>query len=384
MESEGEVPPIVHEVLRSPGQPLDPATRAFFEPRFSHDFSQVRLHTDTKAAESARAVNALAYTVGQDVVFGTGQYAPQTGEGKKLLAHELTHVMQQQNVTFSSLDLEVSQSNSVLEKEANAFSISMLRHEEYQPYFQVVHFSKVTLSRQPAEQLRPTPPRPTPSVRQPPPLRVIEGGLSRATARSAQRIGWRYFWRAVARRFALRGAIAAALAAADGPLPIGELIDIGLALWTIWEIVQLWDVIWSEASQMQHQEEQGALATQPQPQPQPERERDPRQECRRLHPYALNCTDHSNIEEVAIDFLINQGYDFTDLGDCRGINSFGPNVIDACDGAPGESWHCRVNGTSDEISIFGCLCCNEDGTTGFEWRGAHWSVNLSRRRTPRR
>ena len=60
----GQVPPIVHEVLRSPGQPLDAATRAFMEPRFGHDFSGVRVHTDAQAADSARAVNAQAYTVG--------------------------------------------------------------------------------------------------------------------------------------------------------------------------------------------------------------------------------------------------------------------------------------------------------------------------------
>ena len=63
------MPPIVHEVLHSPGQPLDPATRAFMEPRFGHDFSTVRVHTDARAAASARTVNALAYTVGRDVVF---------------------------------------------------------------------------------------------------------------------------------------------------------------------------------------------------------------------------------------------------------------------------------------------------------------------------
>jgi hypothetical protein len=92
-----EVPPIVHEVLRSPGQPLDPVTRAFMEPRFGHDFSQVRVHADSKAAESAQAVNALAYTVGRDVVFGAGQYAVGTSEGQRLLAHELAHVVQQQS-----------------------------------------------------------------------------------------------------------------------------------------------------------------------------------------------------------------------------------------------------------------------------------------------
>jgi hypothetical protein len=90
-----EVPLIVNEVLHSPGQPLDQATRAFFEPRFGHAFSQVRVHTDAKAAESARAVNALAYTVGRHVVFCSGQYAPSTRAGKNLLAHELAHTIQQ-------------------------------------------------------------------------------------------------------------------------------------------------------------------------------------------------------------------------------------------------------------------------------------------------
>jgi len=89
------VPPIVHEVLRSPGQPLDAETRAFMVPRFGYDFGGVRVHTDTRAAESARTVNALAYTVGHDVVFGTGRYTPRTSAGQRLMAHELTHVVQQ-------------------------------------------------------------------------------------------------------------------------------------------------------------------------------------------------------------------------------------------------------------------------------------------------
>ncbi len=88
-------PPIVHEVLRSPGEPLDTSTRAFFEPRFGRDFSHVRVHTGTQAAESARSVNALAYTVNHSVAFGAGSYAPHTTEGRRLLAHELAHVVQQ-------------------------------------------------------------------------------------------------------------------------------------------------------------------------------------------------------------------------------------------------------------------------------------------------
>ncbi len=89
-----EVPSIVYDVLRSPGAPLDAATRDYMEPRFGHDFSHVRVHTDAQAAQSARAVSALAYTVGRDVVFAAGQHAPGTTAGRQLMAHELTHVVQ--------------------------------------------------------------------------------------------------------------------------------------------------------------------------------------------------------------------------------------------------------------------------------------------------
>lgn len=88
-------PPIVDEVLRSPGEPLDAATRAFFEPRFGHDFSHVRVHTDATAAASARMVDAAAYTVGSDLVFAGGRYAPGANDGRSLLAHELAHTIQQ-------------------------------------------------------------------------------------------------------------------------------------------------------------------------------------------------------------------------------------------------------------------------------------------------
>jgi hypothetical protein len=89
------VPPIVGEVLRQQGQPLDASTREYMQSRMGHDFGAVRVHTDARAAESANAVDAQAYTVGTSVVFGHGQYSPATSEGKNLLAHELTHVMQQ-------------------------------------------------------------------------------------------------------------------------------------------------------------------------------------------------------------------------------------------------------------------------------------------------
>jgi hypothetical protein len=96
------VPAIVHEVLRSPGQPLDSATRAFFEPRFGRDFSGVRIHSNPRASDSASSVNALAYTVGNDIVFGSRQYSPATPVGRKLLAHELAHTVQQRSTAEHS------------------------------------------------------------------------------------------------------------------------------------------------------------------------------------------------------------------------------------------------------------------------------------------
>ena len=90
-----QAPPVVDEVLSSPGQPLDPATRAFFEPRFGHDFGRVRIHADAEAARSAQAINALAYTVGSDIVFGNPRSSPDSSDGRDLLAHELSHVVQQ-------------------------------------------------------------------------------------------------------------------------------------------------------------------------------------------------------------------------------------------------------------------------------------------------
>jgi anti-sigma factor RsiW len=90
-----EGPGIVREALASGGQALDVTSRAFFEPRFGHDFSRVRIYTDERAGDSARALGALAYTVGQAIVFGRGAFSASSQAGQRLLAHELTHVVQQ-------------------------------------------------------------------------------------------------------------------------------------------------------------------------------------------------------------------------------------------------------------------------------------------------
>jgi len=102
-ESTNGVPSIVHEVLGSSGQSLNAETNNFMESRFGRSFDDVQIHDGVKANESARALNALAYTVGNHIVFGAGQYAPQTTSGRKLLAHELTHVVQQSQAPTSAV-----------------------------------------------------------------------------------------------------------------------------------------------------------------------------------------------------------------------------------------------------------------------------------------
>ena len=81
--------------IHADGQSLSASARAYFEPRFGHDFSHVRIHTDQSAAEAAESVSARAYTLGSDIVFGAGEFAPETTEGKRVLTHELVHVVQQ-------------------------------------------------------------------------------------------------------------------------------------------------------------------------------------------------------------------------------------------------------------------------------------------------
>jgi|GEM_PF-2602742 len=109
----------VDSVINHPGRPLDRETRRFMESRFGYDFSNVRLHTDSRAATSARALHAHAYTVGKDVVFAAGHYAPQTTTGRRLLAHELTHVVQQADGSSIKSQPQMGRPHDALEREAD-------------------------------------------------------------------------------------------------------------------------------------------------------------------------------------------------------------------------------------------------------------------------
>lgn len=113
----------VNEVTQSTGRPLDAQVRAFMEPRFGQDFSGVRVHTDESAAHSADALQARAYTLGRDIVFGAGRFQPQTMDGRELIAHELTHVVQQSGAPASPMRAaltHVAEAGSAVESEAEA------------------------------------------------------------------------------------------------------------------------------------------------------------------------------------------------------------------------------------------------------------------------
>lgn len=113
-------PPAMREVLSGIGKPMDAQTRSFMESRFNHDFSGVKIHDNGNAAESARSVNAQAYTLGQNIVFNAGRYAPKSTAGKQLLAHELAHVTQQNSAAPGTIMRAVD--NAKVEAEFNAWA----------------------------------------------------------------------------------------------------------------------------------------------------------------------------------------------------------------------------------------------------------------------
>ncbi len=132
-QGQSSVPGIVYDVLQTQGTPLDQRTRAFMEPRFGRSLGDVRVHTDSRASDSAKAVSALAYTVGQHMVFREGLYQPDTREGQKLLAHELTHTIQQGPATGREIG-GVSQPGDPHEQEAEQASEQIMQMRDDHPH----------------------------------------------------------------------------------------------------------------------------------------------------------------------------------------------------------------------------------------------------------
>ncbi len=153
-----EAPQIVHDVLRSSGQPLDAGARDVMESRFGHDFSRVRVHTDTQADRSARAVSAEAFTVSDHIVFRSGNYAPASTAGKKLLAHELTHTLQQQGTAQTTgSNLTIADVGNALEKQAEQSESIVAATPEKSSPRQPLSQAKPAIPAAPSIQRQPTP-----------------------------------------------------------------------------------------------------------------------------------------------------------------------------------------------------------------------------------
>jgi hypothetical protein len=161
----GNAPAAVHRALATAGSPLDAGTRTFMESRFGHSFSQVRVHHDSLADESARSVRADAYTVGKRVVFAAGKYSPGTPAGRRLLAHELAHVSQQKSASpTAGSRIEVGAAGTKEEDEADAAAQAVASSSAAPP----ASGSRVALQRQAADeeekQEPEAPPQPVPAA----------------------------------------------------------------------------------------------------------------------------------------------------------------------------------------------------------------------------
>ncbi len=206
------------------GSPLADGVRNFMEPRFGADFSHVQVHTCSEAVQMNRELGAQAFAHGSDIYFGAGKSAG----NNELTAHELTHVVQQTGKVQAKL---ATQQPTRLTYPSNHSSRTLSSSQRIG--------SSTRLA------LRPTKLPPVPNA-------ILRQTLQRKVG---QKLLWGKFWQVVGKRFGVKIAAAGTAAIADGPLPIGDLISIGLTIWMIWDLIQLWDMLWEETIQELEQEQ---------------------------------------------------------------------------------------------------------------------------------
>ena len=474
-----------------PGRPLDSSTRAFFEPRFGRDFSSVRIHTDSRAAESARAINACAFTLGPNIVFGSSEPHFSSSSGMHLLSHELAHVVQQSAakpaaaIQRQANDPRVHSGGSGPKINRGAqdgypterWSEEIERQYKIRGDFQtaaairrcretggkacqIILTASDTIrlldlavtSKGDEKAIRNglghavpvlgmlagpglTPPTPPPGLFPPPgvvPPPVVTPPLIPPTVTppvippaagpaaelgtdAAVAAGAGLSLEAIVATAGIAAIVAICVVAgyqlwklgkfqeelrARGFIIIGDPLTVCIGGCHLPARPQAPDFrdfpklpdrpLFPPSGPDTDAIERWIRDTTPQPDPKPTpfpiprtdpKKKDRRKECMEIHPGALQCGPFAGgaeaREEAVMMYLLGLGYDFIDMLDihCEKMSDFGPGVIQACGLAPGESWHCtaKLKRGSVVISIFACLCCAEDGSTSWEWRGAHMS-----------
>lgn len=431
-------PPIIQNVLHSYSQPLNPATRAFMEPRFGHDLSLVRVHTDAQAEESALAVNARAFTVGQDVVFGSGQYAPETTDGKHLIAHELTHVIQQNSSNHNispetkepaeSIFNGVSKGKCVQVRQKKPAGISLAVLEEnstdrsqQSELERILGFDNLLINeieslaigsdnKQWRSQDLNRIGRLALKYMDASQIRALSDKLEIPSESEVREAATETTTEGVIQRDAVAaGAVAGTmwwLTLIDGPLPFGDvayaamIVIAAVAVTTAKpqptpqevpipeEVTPPGKVIPIESHPRYKPHFKEPIpepkVSRPTPTPIPWSEPSPylrrprrrRNKCKETNPTYIDCDIFQDKYEEAAKYLSVQNIknvNAFDLGTCSHFRTIKSGKIEACNKGPCETWHCTVKGTRTPLSIFGCYCCEEDGSSSICWRSPHWS-----------
>ncbi|HEX4382597.1 MAG TPA: DUF4157 domain-containing protein [Myxococcales bacterium] len=356
-ESGGALPahePAAMRAQLGAGRALDDGARHKMERSYGSSFGAVRVHDDATAARLNTALGARAFTIGRDIAFAPGQYRPGTTTGDLLIAHELAHTIQQGSAASGG----VAGPGQELEDQADRAARAAVGGRERAAATLVDRAVGPRIQRAPA---------------------LLAGAIIVAEA-TPEVIVVAEVATVSTEVVVVDGALVAADVAAPTILevtaPAALEAAAPVASTTVAPVVASSSAFSTTAAAVGL----GAVSTLSSDSPTSEEPEQRRRRCQEANPTALACEgSFIDRDEAAVDFLFNQGFDFGDLGECHGVSSFGSGVINACSGAPGQSWHCQVRGSDVPLSIFGCLCCEADGTTSYEWLGPHWSDNQSRR-----
>jgi hypothetical protein len=337
------------------GRALDDDTRGKMESSFGKSFASVRVHEDATAARFNAALGARAFTIGQNIAFAAGEYRPGTQAGDALIAHELAHTVQQGS---GAAQTRSGAEDQYLEQQAEDAAMAVAGHG-HGAIPSDLGTSGISIQRLPA---------------------VLAGAIVVAEA-TPEVVVVAEVATVSTEVVVVDGALVAtadvaapALIEATAPVAVEAVTPAALettAAATSSSSALTSGTVLATA---------GAATTLSSDSPANE-EQDRQRGCFEKNPTALPCEEEIDIEERVQEFIMRQGYGYESLGNCYPMSSVAS--IYACNGAPGESWHCDVDPYSDPISrttkpggvvsIFSCLCCRTDGQTGFEWRGQHWS-----------